>query len=91
MSPRRRRKRERGRKLFREPGERNRHSDLGISESTKGDEFKEIHTEIWDVLQLSKVEDKERILKEVREMQLVYAQGNPSRTMSKFFSRKLAG
>jgi len=38
--------RERGRKLFREPGERNRRSDLGISESSKGGEFKETHTEI---------------------------------------------
>lgn len=42
-------------------------------------------------IKLSKVEDKERILKEVREMQPVYAEGSPSRTMSRFLSRKLAG
>lgn len=30
---------ERGRKLFREPGEGNRHSDLGLSESTTRDSY----------------------------------------------------
>lgn len=40
---------------------------------------------------MSKVKDKERILTEAREKQLVAYKGFPPKTISRFFSRNFAG